>query len=356
MSAWQKYVAGLRLLPIAVALAALQMGCNSDSVTADGSPTLGVEALSATSIAATVGGTSPVAPAIRVTGANTGNVQADVPVRFEFPGTATRSGFTKHVVTDKNGVATAGEWRFGAGPGLTELKVFVNDVYRLTFSAMLSPDVPYRLKAIVAQEQAGIQEQMVEGPAVTVEDRFRNPISSVEVTFIIIEGDGTLEVRRSVTDRDGKTAAGYWRLGGASGGNKALARLAGVDPILFRAEAFDAADYEWYELEAVIIGSQEYRPAGIVNARLGLTAFDKCLCLSQQGRFLDLYDARSASGRLVNANSAGTYALGGNTLTLPGWLAGRVHGERLVLLRRKGDLFDFEDELWTYKLVGGTEQ
>jgi hypothetical protein len=338
------------------ALVAAQLGCRSDSTTDPGPEGLNIEALSPTSIVGTVGGFSPVAPAIRVTGSRTGRPQVDVRVQFILPQPGGSVG-TYSVVTDSAGVASAGEWRFAQRSGLNELFVVVGGSHALTFSAMLRPDVPDHLRPLVTQDQAGIAGQTIEGFSLVVQDRFLNPLPGVEVKFSIVDGGGTLETEKAVTDEYGVALARGWHLGGTPGTNQASASVAGIDPVLFRAEGLDSADVKWYKLEVLRNGSNEIKlaAAGIADARFGLTPFDKCLCRKQQGYFLENI-TYSNGDNLFNVNASGLYDLNGAELSTElSWTQGSIDGD-LVLLQRRDPEWDSPNITWVYRAVTSSGQ
>jgi hypothetical protein len=331
---------------VAVAMVAAQLGCGADSTTDPGLDTPNIEALSPTFIVGTVGGLSPVAPTIRVTGSRTGRPQANVRVRFFLQPATGGSLGTYDALTDSAGVASAGEWQFGPRPGSYQLYVVAGS-YQLIFSASLEPDVPDSVRPVTAQDQAGIAGQTVAGPTLQVVDRFLNGIPDLEVKFSIVAGGGTLGAEKATTDQYGIAYVKGWLLGPTPGTNQATATVSGFEPVEFRAEGLDSAALKWYKLEAVKNGSTEIKleTIGIVDARIALTPFDECLCRQQRGYLLRR-----------PPNESGVYVLiGAELYTTQNGIKGSIDADRLVL--QAPDPWDGEYTLtWIYRAINESGQ
>src|SRR5688572_5645307 len=311
------------LLVFVAALATTQLGCDGNSVTDPGLDTRKIEALSPTVIVGTVGGFSPVAPAIRITGSKSGKPEAGVRVEFVF-----RDSIGSHyVVTDSAGIASAGHWQFGERPGLRQLVAFVGGFPAVTFSATVKADRPHHFQ-IQMENQARIAGQMIDRLFLRVEDRFGNGIPELEVNFRVDAGGGTLGTGKTTTDLDGWAHAQHWRLG--AGANLASASVAGLEPAIFRAEGLDSAALKWYKLEGLKNGASEITlEAGwIVDGRIALTPFDTCLCRQQQGYLIRT--TTFALGRTTTESAP--YVLKGAEVSAPQNIAnGSIDGDRLVL-------------------------
>jgi hypothetical protein len=334
---------------LVAALAAAQLGCRGDSTTEPGLDARKIEALSSRWIVGTVGGFAPVVPAIRVTNSRTGRAEAGVGVRFILrPRDPSAGSLGRYsALTDSAGVASVGEWQFGERAGMTELLVDVEGFW-ITFSARVEQDVPDHVRVLSGQDQAGIAGQTVIGLSVRVEDRFSNGIPELEVKFSIIQGGGTLESEKDTTDQYGAAYSKAWLLGAAPGTNQAIASVAGLDPALFRAEGLDSAALKWYKLVSLKSGSYELlETSGIADGRIGLTAFDECLCREQKGFFV----RTRADERGRKTQESGAYVLSASELYAPpNWSKGAIDGELLVLIAP--DPWDGEwDYAWIYREV-----
>jgi len=332
------------LLVFVAALATAQLGCDGNSVTDPGLDTRKIEALSPTVIVGTVGGFSPVAPAIRITGSKSGKPEAGVRVEFVF-----RDSIGSHyVVTDSAGIASAGEWQFGQRPGLYQLVAFVGGFPAVTFSATVKADRPHHFQ-ILMENQARIAGQMIDRLFLRVEDRFGNGIPELEVNFRVDAGGGTLGTGKTTTDQDGWAHAQRWRLG--AGANQASASAAGLEPAIFRAEGLDSAALKWYKLEGLKNGASEisFEAALIVDARIALTPFDTCLCRQQQG-YLIRTTTYAFGGTTTTTTESAPYVLEGAEVSTPQNIArGSIDRDGLVL--QGPDVWDGETWTWTYREV-----
>jgi hypothetical protein len=300
-----------------------------------------------TSFYSTVGKLASPAPSVRVTDRYTHKPVAGVAIQFVVGG-GTLAYY--NVVTDAAGLASPGEWTFGTRPGLSTLNVFLNGTHPVVFFAVtLRADVPARLLSFSGKDQAALPGESVWGPAVLVRDRYDNPVAGARVEFEVTAGNGKLEKSFTISNSDGDAVSGMWTLGLTPGLNVSTASAPGVPPVSFDARVLDPATIKWYQLESVTWGSSGSTPSswGISDARLGITVYDPCLCLKQEGYFIDRVTYINFG--FVQAAS-GAYLLDGSKLTLPASLEAGVLDGALLLLGRTD--FDFgELTTWVYRAI-----
>ncbi len=128
---------------------------------------------------AEVGTPVPVAPAVRVRHQGGGGL-GGVEVTFEITtGDGTLANTT--VVTNPDGVASAGQWTLGTSPGASEVTATARGLPAVTFTAAAAPGPPETLTVSLDRETFGLGETVeVE---VRVEDRYGNPTAG-EPSFL----------------------------------------------------------------------------------------------------------------------------------------------------------------------------
>jgi hypothetical protein len=327
-----------------------QAGCRTDVISSLDPDGLLVEAVTPTRMFGTVGGSASPVPSIRVTTESHKPVP-NIPVHF-IGGNNASYATNAYVVTDLNGIASPGEWRFGTRPVDAYLSVIVNGRAELSFIATLRPDVPAELFSS-SKEQVAFPGETVAGPSVLVRDRFANPVKGISVEFEVVGGSGRLERSSSTSDRDGVAYAGPWVLGPELGDNLATARVPGLDIVSFSARVVDPATLTWYRADSMTVGTHSFTPIenGVTDARLGMTPFDPCLCKKQVGYFID-QQTYIWNGGQVSLNS-GSYVLDGSTLSLSNWTtAGTVDRGRLSIERPDPE-WGFP-VTWIYKEISST--
>ncbi len=173
-----------------------------------------------------VGSVLAVSPSVRVADAN-GRGVAGITVRFDIAsGGGTISGGDS-VVTTSDGVATVGQWRLGAQPGLQQLRAqAVNFPLQLFIEATAGPGPPASIQAVSGGGvlSAIVNQLVFPAPAVRVRDGFGNPIAGITVTFEVTLGGGTVTGSPAATDAEGRATVGSWRLGPLQGNNRLIAR------------------------------------------------------------------------------------------------------------------------------------
>jgi hypothetical protein len=174
----------------------------------------------------TVGSAVPVAPAVRVVDAN-GRGVSGIAVTFAVAaGNGTLTG-SDSIVTNPEGIATAGEWRLGPQAGVQQLRAEAEGfTFQTLISATANPGPPASIQAVTGGGAlAGIVGQaVIPLPTVRVRDGFGNPIPGTNVSFIATLGGGTVSGGEQQTDALGRAQVGGWVLGIVPGNNRMIAR------------------------------------------------------------------------------------------------------------------------------------
>jgi hypothetical protein len=292
-----------------------------------------------------VGKVASPAPAIRITDSKTHKPLANITVEFRPINGGPVENF--RTVTDATGLASPGAWTLGAQVGPNYLMVYINGVRALTFTAMTKPDIPARLFANPAV-QAALPGSSLDGAVVYVRDKFLNPVPNVTVTFAISDPlTQSLGLSSSISDATGRAVSGEWKLGPTPGATQITASVPGLESAVFKAQILDPASIKWYSLDSIQVDSRDYTPIskGISEARIGITAFDPCLCKRQEGFFIDEF---VYSQQLMH--SSGRYSLDGPALMTPfSNNAGTVEQGKLLLPRPDPDFGS--DMTWIYKEI-----
>jgi hypothetical protein len=169
-------------------------------------------------------GTSvPIAPAVKITGAN-GPV-AGVPVTFApVAGSGSVSGGS--VTTDANGVATVGSWTLSPAPGANTLKATAGNL-TVSISATAVAGAATVITAKQGDNQNGVERGRVSGLVQVEVTDGTYPVRNVQVDFTVTSGGGSLDVPNQTTNIDGLATLGGWRLGGV-GPNTVTATVRGT--------------------------------------------------------------------------------------------------------------------------------
>jgi Bacterial Ig-like domain (group 1). len=343
---WQRVIVGL--------FVASGVGCKDQSPTGPPAITSSpvVTALTPVVMNGTAGGVAATSPTIRITDGKTGAPLANVPVLFLLHAPmalGNYDGSVAHdsVVTDANGVASAGEWKFDTYAGTTEVVAWVYGNARVTFSATLKPDVPATLVANPPPDSIGLSGFKID-VVVSVADRFRNPIPHLDVAFKVIEGGGSIGSVHALTNEGGEVGTS-WTLS-AVGTNTVTATIAGLEPTIFRLRVIDPATLRWYKLDSWANNAGSLADAGISDARIGFGPISDCDCLSPQGFFIRTLNFTDGESE----NQTGTYKLEGDSISSKYWYSGSADKDVVKLLAP--DPWDGEFYLtWIYRRVPGDE-
>ncbi len=237
-------------------VAALMGGCGSDSAGPTAPPP---PALQPATVAvnegdtqmATVGTPVPMPPSVRIASAD-GTPMSGVAVRFDVV-VGGGSVVGSPALSDASGVASLDRWTLGTATGRNGLRATVSGVSSVSFEAVATPDVPKTLTAVQGNGQtATAGSALPVSPAVTVRDRFANPIPGVTVVFTVDQGGGSVTGPTTSTDGFGVATVGSWTLGSAPGANSLTATVAdgsiAGNPVTFNATGTGAGPSPAYDI------------------------------------------------------------------------------------------------------------
>jgi Tol biopolymer transport system component len=194
-----------------------------------------MEAVSPTSLTATVNTEVASPPTVRVTD-GAGRPRAGVEVTF-----STRSGGTPplRVATDGAGIASYGAWRLGFTATTETLTARAGNLV-VQFNAIAVAGPTAEIRPATGDARIGMAGSALSAPVyVAVLDRFGNPVSGVPVTFNVVEGGGHIPPGPVISDAAGLAASGTWTLGTA--GLQRVRVSAGDVEFIASAEACDRA-------------------------------------------------------------------------------------------------------------------
>jgi adhesin/invasin len=186
-----------------------------------------------------VAGTAPAElPSVIVRDAQGNLVQGAVVVFTATAGGGTVTGGT--VTTNAQGVATVGNFRLGATPGINTLTATTTNGQSVTFTFTGTQAPPASVAAVQGQGQSGITgTSLPVNPTVVVRDANGNPVPGVSVRFAVVGGGGSVQSTQTLTDSVGVATSGFWILGPTPGQNvlSAIVEAAGVsgNPVTFTA-------------------------------------------------------------------------------------------------------------------------
>lgn len=197
-----------------------------------------IEAVTATTISGAAGTAASIEPTVRVLGSG-GGPAAGVLVQFRVTAGLGSVEFAD-VLTDANGVASAGTWTLGPHPGVQTVTATAPGVAPVVFTSNTSVGPASKVT------QPGWTTQILEpfdvvpvSLAVRVTDFFNQIHVNSPVTFTVISGGGTLGGQTSVvvnTNDQGVATAPAWTLG-ATAGIQQVRATAGTVNVLFTAIA-----------------------------------------------------------------------------------------------------------------------
>jgi hypothetical protein len=153
------------------------------------------------------------------------------------------------VVTSAVGVATVGGWTVDANPGTDTLYVTVTGISGNAAAFLATVKTPGPPASVVVQ--AGDLQSALVGypvnfnPAVLVRDASNIPSASVQVTFAVASGGGSVSGGTVMTGSDGVATVGGWTVGTSPGTNTLTATVTGSgisgNPLTFTATGQTAA-------------------------------------------------------------------------------------------------------------------
>jgi hypothetical protein len=329
-----------QLLLLAVVSTIGQLGCKSDSAAVTGNSTivpdlskLNVTAVTQTSVEGIVGAVAGFSPTVRVTNTETLRPVANVEVRF----TGSTVGL-EIVTTDKDGLASAGAWRFSTKARPDTLSVSIGERVRLRFVATLTHDAPADIRTSEGDEVVRLAGGRVEGMSVGVFDKFGNWVPGVSLSFSV--SAGVIDSAHGTTSRNSGVHPGTWVLDKTPGVSTLTIAAEGVAPKVVFGVGIDPAAVRWYRLKEYRSGA-EVTPvnSGITQALFGVTGMENCPCATLQGFFIEETIYASTPPDVVQ--DGGRYELTGTDLKLPKsnpvsegtYLGARVQGDELLIDR-----------------------
>ncbi len=154
-----------------------------------------------------------------------------------FSATAGGSATPATVVTSTTGIATT-TWRLGPTTGTQTLSATVVGVAPSVFTATAVPGPAASVVPVSGSNQTETIGKPLPATLVArVNDAFGNPVASQTVTFVVVQGGGSLTGATQVSDAEGRAALGGWTLGLLPGFQTVEARVAGANPAVFIAIA-----------------------------------------------------------------------------------------------------------------------
>jgi hypothetical protein len=329
-----------QLLLLAVVSTIGQLGCKSDSAAVTGNSSivpdlskLNVTAVTQTSVEGIVGAVAGFSPTVRVTNTETLRPVANVEVRF----TGSTVGL-EIVTTDKDGLASAGAWRFSTRAGRDTLSVSLGEQVRVRFLATLTPDVPAEIRTGDQGELVALAGAKVGGFGVLVVDKFGNWVPGVPLSFSV--SAGVLDSSHATTAWNGGAYTGRWVLDKTPGVSRLTIIAEGMAPKVVFGVGIDSAAVRWYKLKEYRSGTDvTSADSEIRQARFGVTGMENCPCATLRGFFIDDWTLASTSPDMVQYG--GRFELAGTDLKLPesnplaegAYMGARVHGDELLIDR-----------------------
>jgi hypothetical protein len=232
-------------------------------------------------------GAIAASPIIKLTDRRTGKPIPDAVVEFQMSRVA---GYYDNPITktDAAGIASAGKWHVGTHAGGFQIDVVVGGL-RTSMILTILADAPTHFGK-PALTPVGATDEVIDGPLLTLYDRFENPTPGMRVDFKVVRGDGALESAGIVTDQWGLARAAKWRLGSKPGENAVVASADGVDPVWLSVVGVDAKSLSLLHLEGVRQTTNGFlftpHQMGLGETTLRITGFDRCLCKIETGYYI----------------------------------------------------------------------
>ena len=182
---------------------------SSQAIALSVGPAATIQAVSPTTLQATVNTAVGLAPAVVVKDAS-GNPALGIAVTFAIANSAgTLTGATQ--TTSASGVATVGGWTLPTTAGQYTLTATAANVAGngLTFTAMANPDVPSAMQPSNSGQNLLYGSSLPTALQVRVVDRYGNPTPGVTVAWSPLAGSGAVTPIAATTDADGIARANY---------------------------------------------------------------------------------------------------------------------------------------------------
>lgn len=141
--------------------------------------------------------------------------------------------------TNASGVATLGSWTLDTIAKTDTITATVAALPPVAFTAVATPAAASQIVKTAGDGQtAAVGSLLPSAPAVTVRDRFGNPVPGVTVTFAASAPSGSVTGTTPVTNAQGDAAVGSWTLGTTARTDSVTASVSGIGtPAVFTATA-----------------------------------------------------------------------------------------------------------------------
>ena len=204
------FLSSARLTVVGAALFAFLAACSEP--TGNATPTSVAPDNTTVVAEGTAGTVLTTAPAFVVKDQN-GNAMSGVGVTITV--TAGGGTLTNAPTATLNGPTPVGTWKLGNIAGINTITVTVNGLQPLVINVTGKAGPPATLTFTSGSNQSALAGTSVaSAPVAKVADQFGNGISGAPVTFLVIDGEGTLSSNAAVTtDVNGNATSPQWTLG-----------------------------------------------------------------------------------------------------------------------------------------------
>jgi hypothetical protein len=256
-------------------------------------------------------------------------------------------------LTDANGIASAGKWRFSSAVGTDHVSAYLAGRLVAEFKATLTHAAPTSFRVTDGSEVVALAGTGVVGFSFKVVDEFGNGVPDVPITFSA--SGGTLTKNEAVSGPDGGSATGWWVLDERPGTSELTVAADGLQPLVLRGYGLDSAALRWFELKEIRRGSEVISPLdlGISSSRFGMTPFNGCLCADpERGFYIETNSFRLNPG--VIRQKGGRFEIVGTTMSLlsESELKSYFVGGKLLIERFYSPsafpFFGYEIETWVF--------
>jgi hypothetical protein len=230
------------ILRLALPLAFLGWSCGGDDLVLPRGPTSTLEIVQGNGQEGPAGRPLSEPLIVRLTGEDGLGIPDRAVIWVVSSGNGTISPSTD--MTDAEGFASA-TWTLGPVEGIQRVSAEVPGIGTVTFTGTNTDGgdeeepAPTRVESVEGDGQsAPVGTPVPIPPAVRVLDQDGQPLAGYEVTFVVIDGGGTVSGATQTTGADGIAAVDEWTLGDAPGVNTLEARAGSLQgsPVTFTAE------------------------------------------------------------------------------------------------------------------------
>jgi hypothetical protein len=274
----------MRVQRAAIAVSVLSALACASEVPTSAIMSLRIKPLTPTMVEGIAGTVAGVVPTVQITDSK-GRPLSDVSVGFVL----TTGGTLEHprVTTSSDGIASAGTWWLPIHAGMSEIQLWVgSDPGPTVFRATVKPDVPAQIFPYSAKQGYAVAGDTVK-LQFQVEDKFSNMIASVETSFRVTGGAGTVNAVKAASDTHGMVSL-EWMLDPDPVANALVVSVGERDLGTFSVQGLNPASIKWYVLDSLTSANTVWSAvsAGIPGARIGFASLDGCVCIGQHGYFI----------------------------------------------------------------------